>query len=439
MIKIILSLNEGKNNLMAFFQLTSTNPDFSYIISKNPTSGMSIKSIRKGLGFAWYSSNDTYNVFFKDADNEISYKEQAEEAFEYLNTTRYCSTLFPLNAINTFFSSTIKKLHEKDIADHYTQSVMINAIHVQNSSYLIFFQKHLPNFQLTFEEIASKTFQIRINTTRSLHDLLHYTTVLCVFLSIVSEEYIDFTDDVVRKYVTSMVTIDAPYYIRYLFARNVLTSRKRFVEFKALLEQTNHYEIDFKFGGTARQRQDWISSKLNFDKPILDIGCGEGAYAIPYSQKIVEHDYYAIDIDSDVRERLRFKISRKEIENIAIYESLSHFLEFYDRDQNVDVILTEVVEHMSLKEATKLVKTIMRNISFDTFILTTPNAEFNPYYQLDGFRHDDHKWEMTSEEFKNWVKEVVIDTDYNYSYQKVGDIVNGISLSQAVVITKKEK
>lgn len=430
---------KGWTIFMAILQLTSTNPDFSFIISKNPTSGMSIKSIRKGLGFAWYSNEDTYNVYFKDADNEISYKEQFEETFEYLNTTRYCSTLFPLNSINTFFSSAIKKCHEKDIADLFTQSVMINAIHVKNPSYLLYFQRHLPNFNLTYEEIASKTFQIRINTSHSLHDLLHYTTVLCVFLSIVSEEYIDFTDDVVRKYVTSMVAIDAPYYIRYLFARNVLTSRKRFVEFKALLEQTKHYDIDFKFGGTARQRQDWISSRLDFNKPILDIGCGEGAYAIPYSQKIPEHNYYAIDIDAEVRERLRFKISRKEIENVAIYENLSHFLTFYDRDVNVDVILTEVVEHMSIKEATKLVKSILKTISFDTFILTTPNAEFNPYYQLDGFRHDDHKWEMTSEEFINWIEEVVMGMDYNYSYQQVGDIVNGISLSQAVVITRKVK
>lgn len=99
---------------MAIFQLKSNNPDFSYIIAKNPSSGMSIKTIRKGNAFAWYSTEDTYNVYFKDADNEISYKEQAEEMFEYLNTTRYCSTLFPLNAINTFFSSAFKKLHEKD-------------------------------------------------------------------------------------------------------------------------------------------------------------------------------------------------------------------------------------------------------------------------------------------------------------------------------------
>lgn len=423
---------------MAIFQLSSTNPDFSYIIAKNPNSGMSIKSIRKGQAFAWYSTIDTYNVYFKDADNEISYKEQAEEMFEYLNTTRYCSTLFPLNAINTFFSSAFKKLHEKDNTD-YTQSVFINAIHVKNSSYLTYFQKHLTDFELSFEELASKTYQIQISTSKTVHELLHFTTVLCVFLSIVSDEFIDFTDDVIKKYVTSMITIDAPYYIRYLFARNVLTSRKRFNEFKEQLENTKHYEIDFKYGNTAKQRQEWITQKMNFEKPILDIGCGEGAYAIPYSQKIPEYDYYAIDIDSEIREGLKYKVKQKEIENIAIYESLTHFLEFYDQDLTVDVLLTEVVEHMSLKDATKLVKKVLTKISFDTFILTTPNADFNHYYQLDGFRHDDHKWEMTSDEFINWINHVLTGMPYTYSYHHVGDSVNGISLSQAAVITKQDK
>ncbi|MES9684364.1 class I SAM-dependent methyltransferase [Gottfriedia acidiceleris] len=422
---------------MAIFQLNSNNPDFSYIIAKNPSSGMSIKTIRKGNAFAWYSTEATYNVYFKDADNEISYKEQAEEMFEYLNTTRYCSTLFPLNAINTFFSSAFKKLHEKD-QNEYENSVLINAIHVKNISYLNFFPRHLNEFDLTFEELASKTYQLRIHTTKSIHELIHYTTVLCVFLSIVSDEYIDFTDDVIRKYITSMQVIDAPYYIRYLFNRNVLNSRKKFLAFKNELEKTNQYDIDFKFGNTARQRQEWISEQLKFERSILDIGCGEGAYAIPYSQKISEYDYFAIDIDAEIRERLKYKINNKVIENIAIYESLSHFLEFYDRDLNVDVLLTEVVEHMSVKDATKLVKSVLSYVNFENFIITTPNAEFNNLYQLDGFRHDDHKWEMTKEEFVKWIDSILSNTTYTYTFSDVGDHVDGISLSQAVVIKKQK-
>ncbi|WP_141437795.1 MULTISPECIES: class I SAM-dependent methyltransferase [unclassified Bacillus (in: firmicutes)] len=261
---------------------------------------------------------------------------------------------------------------------------------------------------------------------------------MLVFLSIVSDEYIDFTDDVIRKYIISMQVIDAPYYIRYLFNRNVLNSRKKFLAFKNELEKTNHYDIDFKFGNTARQRQEWISEQLKFERSILDIGCGEGAYAIPYSQKISEYDYFAIDIDAEIRERLKYKINNKVIENIAIYESLSHFLEFYDNDLNVDVLLTEVVEHMSVKDATNLIKSVLSYVNFENFIITTPNAEFNNLYQLDGFRHDDHKWEMTKEDFVKWIDSILSNTTYTYTFSDVGDRVDGISLSQAVVITKQK-
>ena len=421
---------------MAIIQFSSTNPEFSYVIAKNPASGMSIKSIRKGQAFAWFSNENTYNVFFKDADNDLSYKEQVDESFEYLNTTRYCSTLFPLNAMNSFFSSATKNLHEKDTIG-FENEVFINAIHVSNPRYLVYFQHHLPDFELTYTEIANKTVEIRVKTKRTLHELLHYTTVLCVFLSIVSNEYIDFTNDVIQKYITSMNVIDVPYYIRYLFARNVLNGRKQFNAFKEQLENTNHYNINFKYGNTAVQRQEWITDVLPFDKPIVDIGCGEGAYAIPYSKKLEDKMVYAIDIDPEVRDRLNHKRFLRNIENIAIYESLSHFLEFYEKDEVVNVLLTEVIEHMSEKQAAKLVKQILNNISFNTLVVTTPNAEFNSYYELEGFRHDDHKWEMTKNEYITWIESVLAGTKFTYEYYGVGDTVNEIPVSQAVIITNQ--
>jgi hypothetical protein len=84
---------------MAIIQVRSTNPQFSYMIKKNPNSGMMLRSIRKGMAYGWYADEQTFNVYFKDADNEISYKQNEQENFEYLNVSRYNTPLFPLNAI----------------------------------------------------------------------------------------------------------------------------------------------------------------------------------------------------------------------------------------------------------------------------------------------------------------------------------------------------
>lgn len=64
---------------MAIVQLQSANPAFSFIIRKNPSSGMMLREIRKGIGHGWYSDSNTYNVYFKDADNEVSYQKEKNE------------------------------------------------------------------------------------------------------------------------------------------------------------------------------------------------------------------------------------------------------------------------------------------------------------------------------------------------------------------------
>lgn len=102
---------------MAIVQVRSTNPQFSFLIKKNPNSGMMLRSIRRGMAYGWYTDQQTFNVYFKDADNEISYKQHENENFEYLNVSRYNTPLFPLNAINEFFSASLKAQDERDGTD----------------------------------------------------------------------------------------------------------------------------------------------------------------------------------------------------------------------------------------------------------------------------------------------------------------------------------
>lgn len=117
---------------MAIVPLRSTNPKFSFLIKKNPGSGMLLRSIRKGTAYGWYTDESAFNVYFKDADNEISYKQNENENFEYLNVSRYNTPLFPLNAINEFFSAPFKAQDERD-AEGYEHTFFINLIHVEKT------------------------------------------------------------------------------------------------------------------------------------------------------------------------------------------------------------------------------------------------------------------------------------------------------------------
>ncbi|SDE48952.1 Methyltransferase domain-containing protein [Paenibacillus sp. UNCCL117] len=419
---------------MAIVQLRSTNPQFSFLIKKNPGSGMMLRSIRKGMTYGWYTDEQIYNVYFKDADNDISYKQHEQENFEYLNVSRYNTPLFPLNAINEFFSATLKAQDERDV-DGYEHTFFINMIHIELLRYIEFFEKHLKDVSFEISHQAHKSYSLTVTTKKSLYHLLHVVSVLCLFLSIFGNEYMDISDSILDKYIKSMNVIDAPFYIRSLFVRNFLSSRDRFHKYKGELERTERYHIQFAYGGTGLQRRNYIGGALAFDKSILDVGCGEGFYALPFAGKI-EGNYYAIDINEELLAKVKRKAEAKELENIITFESIDRFLESYNGEL-VDVILTEVIEHMSQDEARQLIGQICAHVDFDKFIITTPNADFNRYYELDDFRHVDHKWEMGEHSFQQWMSDVIKETNLQAEFVAVGDGVNNIQTTQGVILKRR--
>jgi 2-polyprenyl-3-methyl-5-hydroxy-6-metoxy-1,4-benzoquinol methylase len=419
---------------MAIVQIKSTHPNFSFLIKKNPNSGMMLRSIRKGVAYGWYTDKQTYNVYFKDADNDISYKQYEQETFEYLNVSRYNTPLFPLSAINEFFAAPHKEQTERDLEGH-KHTFFINMVHIEFIRYIDFFAKHLPDFSFAITHQAHKSYALTVTTNKSLYQLLHVVSVLCLFLSMFGNEFIDITDSILDKYIKSLNVIDAPFFIRSLFVRNFLTSQERFQKYKAELEKTARYEIRLAYGNTALQRRNYIGDVLRFDKSILDVGCGEGFYANHFAGKI-EGSYYAIDINEMLLEKVKRTAAARELDNIVTFNSIDRFLENYNGEQ-VDVILTEVIEHMSLAEAQQLIQQICTHVNYNHFIITTPNADFNRYYELEEMRHADHKWEMGEAAFRQWMQEVLEDANVQAEFVVIGDGVNQTQTTQGVILQKR--
>ncbi|OWA34090.1 SAM-dependent methyltransferase [Saccharibacillus sp. O16] len=417
---------------MAIIQLSSTHPDFTFLIRKNPATGMLIRPIRKGLAYGWYSDPQTFNVYFKDADNEISYKRNEHEEFEYLNVSRYNTPLFPLAAINEFFSYPLKPDERDAEGQHHT--LFVNMIHIELERYIHFFAKHLPDIQFELTHLAHKSYSLTMTTERNLYYLLHAASVLFLFLSMFGHEFLDLSDAVLEKYIRSLQIIDAPFYIRNLFVRNFLSSRSRFRKYVGELEQTDRYAIQFDFGSTAHQRRNAITELLAFDKSILDIGCGEGFYAIPYAERIKEeYSYYAIDVNEEVLQQTVRKAEKQQLENLIPFASLQDFLEHYGGEK-VDVVMTEVVEHMEQEEAAELVRTVLDKVNIERFVITTPNADFNRYYELEGMRHEDHDWEMNREQFRSWIQELAAGRGLDMQELEIGDRVDGVPTTQGVLL-----
>jgi 2-polyprenyl-3-methyl-5-hydroxy-6-metoxy-1,4-benzoquinol methylase len=421
---------------MAIIQVVTQDPNFGFIIHKNPASGMQLRSIRQGTSFGWYSKNNTvYNILFKDADNAVSFGDQE---FEYLNTSRYNSPVFVLNAISEYFNSTVKSQSEIDV-DGFEKSFLINAIDLKSLFQLSQFEKYFPDFEIEYDLYTAKSFKLKISTKKSFHMLFNYVNLLMLFIVLTKDdEFLQLNDDSIEKYLSSIERLNAPFFIRYLFSRNMLRNKNQFEKYKPRLENTTLYEsTKMQYGDTATQRFRAIKQLVSFDKPILDIGCGEGFYAIPFSMLLNDEiNYYAIDIDEKLIQTVRKKADKKNIINLKVYNHIDLFLKNYDGDV-VDIILTEVIEHMPIYESKELIKKIINTVNFNKLIITVPNKEFNEFYMIgdDEFRHYDHKWEPTYDEFKNLVL-TEIDSQFKTDFIKIGDTVNDISTSIGCLITK---
>ena len=422
---------------MCLIELTSTNPDFSFIIFKNPENGMQIRSIRKGKAYGYYPKNEPnrYMIYFRDDTEEMSYKEDKDQSFEYLNKLRYTSPIFVLNAITEFLHSSAKKQHEKDIIG---QTHTFKSFAVQVDSYafstIIRINKFFDKFNIKITKKAQQTHEIEITTQESIYMLLNFVIVYFGLISSLNENDLDLTENLIEKIITSLNIIDASYYVRYILSSKILTSKKLFETLKGSLEKPG---IQLQYGHTGTQRLEYIKGLLNFDKPIIDVGCGEGAYAISFAQKLKKpgFKYYAIDINEDELAKVNKKAKEKELDIITM-NSHEKLIEHLDWNTKYDVIITEVIEHMGKEESQNIIRWVLDNVNFDKIIITTPNVEFNVNYMLgEQLRHDDHKWELTREQFKGYLSEILPKDEYVIKYLDIGDIVNGIASTQGVLIT----
>ena len=98
---------------MATLKLYSSSDMFSFVIRKNPSSGMIAKNIRKGTAFGWFEDAHTYCVAFFDGIEEMSFAKHRNQEFAFLDRTRYNAPLFLPVAIREFFQTALKKRNEE--------------------------------------------------------------------------------------------------------------------------------------------------------------------------------------------------------------------------------------------------------------------------------------------------------------------------------------
>lgn len=447
---------------MGYIRLRSTNPRLSYILRKNPETGMQIRKVRQGFGFGWYAPDvatnpiKEYNMYFQDL-MATSYSEGPNEAqgADYLNRGRYVHPQMYLDLLDEF-ASFGNKSDPDDTSDIFEQSLMISRIKINTGALLDSFRKVGYHFEVLNE--TGKYGTIVITTQDSLRNLINYARLICVILVASSKKLTHgyrspYQLEWCQKYATMIQKLDLDFYLRYYFSKTFLFNRALFDKIRPILESSTRYRIELAYGDTAVQRSDFVSAEIEMTRHLLDIGCGEGYY-MSRASRLLENgkSYYGVDPNLELVDRLRHRIQLKNYTNTFVFESLDEALDAITEHQmsssgppkepeTLNVLLLEVIEHMSKEDAATLVRRVLTQVPIGKLLISTPNAEFNKFYSTTTkTRHPDHHWEMTSAEFSTWITQLVAsvpDKLYSIKLVSIGHRVDGIATTQGAVIEPK--
>ncbi|MDQ3632620.1 MAG: 3' terminal RNA ribose 2'-O-methyltransferase Hen1 [Actinomycetota bacterium] len=159
---------------------------------------------------------------------------------------------------------------------------------------------------------------------------------------------------------------------------------------------------------------------------VLDLGCGSGALL-----RLLVQDGYEEVVGVDVSGRAleiaarRLKLDELHDERRDRIRLLQSPLTYRDkRLRGFDAAaLVEVIEHLDPPRLTAAEANLFADARPATVIVTTPNAEYNPRWETleaGRFRHPDHRFEWTREQFAAWSDGVASRHGYRVRHVPIG-------------------
>jgi hypothetical protein len=321
---------------------------------------------------------------------------------------------------------------------------------------------------------------------KTLKDLLAFVYVLGMMMVLCAERADSLDSGMFEYGVRLLAYLRAPYSVVRQFTTRALRRETVFAANRAALERIllkpagPFLSVRLGYGNSAMQRRAFILNQLlppqprkkgsvpRFERDIVDCGCGNGDYAIPFGKLMAAANsdaatdvvrakcgvvrYHAIDVDPGALDSLRERISKTFVDGeligpspIQIYESMdAYYRESKNSNADVDVIVTEMIEHLQPSEAEAFLVLALKRLPFRRMIVTTPDADFNKYLDMaTTLRHADHKCEMTKVEFQTFVRRCVARASpdivgCHVSFHAIGDQLNDDSITQCVIIQRLE-
>lgn len=160
-------------------------------------------------------------------------------------------------------------------------------------------------------------------------------------------------------------------------------------------------------------------------KSIVDFGSGEGKLSVRLG--FIKGMKELLAVEPSEVENLKAKRRFDKVKGEADFvepQILWGSLFYYDeRLKGKDlIILCEVIEHIDEQRLPKAMDLILHLYAPQSLIITTPNREYNDVYDMeDHFRHSDHRFEWTRQEFQDWCQARNQQNLYELEFQGIGE------------------
>ncbi|MDA0206464.1 MAG: 3' terminal RNA ribose 2'-O-methyltransferase Hen1 [Acidobacteria bacterium] len=153
---------------------------------------------------------------------------------------------------------------------------------------------------------------------------------------------------------------------------------------------------------------------------ILDLGCGEGKLIKALMPDRAFQSILGMDVSSRALERaadrLRLdQLATSQRERVRLIQGSLLY-----RDKRLEgfdaATVIEVIEHLDTARLAAFERVVFEQARPRHVIITTPNIEYNVCFETlppGVFRHDDHRFEWTRDEFRSWAEGVA--RRYGYS------------------------